>query len=64
MSAVLFFPFQAFSPIATVARKIIEKNGFSDKITVVGSRSTDVTNGMDKLSLVYIQFVFDVLTVR
>ena len=31
---------QAFKPIATVACDIVKKNGFGDKISVVGKRST------------------------
>lgn len=31
---------QAFKPIATVASDIVKKNGFGDKISVVGKRST------------------------
>ena len=34
--------FQAFGPIANVAKKIVEKNGFGEKISVIGKRSTDL----------------------
>ncbi|MGP1915371.1 MAG: hypothetical protein ACTS7I_02340 [Candidatus Hodgkinia cicadicola] len=36
---------QAFPPIAECARKVIAKNRFSDKIHVVGKRSTDMSVG-------------------
>lgn len=33
---------EAFGPIANVAKKIVEKNGFGEKISVIGKRSTDL----------------------
>ncbi|CAH1266922.1 PRMT7 [Branchiostoma lanceolatum] len=36
---------ECFKPMAGAARKIIQKNGFADKITVVPKRSTDMTAG-------------------
>ncbi|XP_071503684.1 protein arginine N-methyltransferase 7-like [Diadema antillarum] len=38
---------EAFMPIAEAAKKIIAKNGFGDKITVIPKRSTEVTVGPD-----------------
>ncbi|XP_071478071.1 protein arginine N-methyltransferase 7-like, partial [Diadema antillarum] len=38
---------EAFTPIAEAAKKIIAKNGFRDKITVIPKRSTEVTVGQD-----------------
>ena len=45
----LFYLNQAFEPIAKVAGEIIKKNGFSDKISVIGKRSTELTVGKGKL---------------
>lgn len=36
---------EAFSPISHIARKIIESNGFGDKIKIVNKHSTKVTVG-------------------
>ncbi|XP_066288284.1 protein arginine N-methyltransferase 7-like [Branchiostoma lanceolatum] len=36
---------ECFKPMAGAARKIIKKNGFADKITVIPKRSTDMTAG-------------------
>lgn len=33
---------QAFEPIAKVAEEIVKKNGFGDKISVIGKRSTEL----------------------
>ena len=41
----LFHLNQAFEPIAKVAGEIVKKNGFSDKIAVIGKRSTELTVG-------------------
>ncbi|XP_063970018.1 protein arginine N-methyltransferase 7-like isoform X1 [Lytechinus pictus] len=38
---------EAFPPIAEAAKKIIDVNGFADKITVISKRSTEVTVGPD-----------------
>ncbi|XP_077982657.1 protein arginine N-methyltransferase 7-like [Glandiceps talaboti] len=38
---------EAFHPMANVARKIIQNNGFADIITVIPKRSTDLTVGPD-----------------
>ena len=45
----LFYLNQAFEPIAQVASEIVRKNGFSDKISVIGKRSTELTVGKGKL---------------
>lgn len=45
----LFYLNQAFEPIAKVAGEIVKKNGFSDKISVIGKRSTELTVGKGKL---------------
>lgn len=37
---ISLFSTQAFQPIASVASDIVKKNGFGDKISVVGKRST------------------------
>ena len=34
---------QAFEPIAKVASEIVKKNGFGDKISVIGKRSTELS---------------------
>lgn len=34
---------QAFEPIAKVANEIVKKNGFGDKISVIGKRSTELS---------------------
>lgn len=36
---------EAFPPIAECAKKVIAKNGFSDKICVIGKRSTEMSVG-------------------
>lgn len=36
---------QVFKPMANAAVKIVEKNGFSDKIKVINKHSTEVTVG-------------------
>ncbi|CAK6975106.1 protein arginine N-methyltransferase 7 [Scomber scombrus] len=38
---------EVFKPMATAARSIVEKNGFSDKIKIINKHSTDVTVGPD-----------------
>ncbi|KAF4527562.1 hypothetical protein B566_EDAN016040, partial [Ephemera danica] len=38
---------EAFEPMAKCAREIIEKNGMSDRISVVGKRSTELKIGED-----------------
>ncbi|KAL9975281.1 hypothetical protein ACROYT_G012431 [Oculina patagonica] len=38
---------EAFEPIAKVASKIVKRNGFGDKISVIGKRSTELTTGKD-----------------
>lgn len=40
---------EAFQPMAKIAKKIIHENGFSDKITVVSERSTDVKASASKI---------------
>ena len=45
----LFYLNQAFEPITKVAGEIVKKNGFSDKISVIGKRSTELTVGKGKL---------------
>lgn len=37
--------FQVFKPMADAAVKIVEENGFSDKIKVINKHSTEVTVG-------------------
>lgn len=37
---------EAFSPTSLIARKIIEKNGFKDKIKIVNKHSTEVRVGV------------------
>ena len=46
----LFYLNQAFEPIAKVANEIVKKNGFSDKISVIGKCSTELTVGKGKLT--------------
>ncbi|ELW50360.1 Protein arginine N-methyltransferase 7 [Tupaia chinensis] len=41
------YPLQVFKPMADAAVKIVEKNGFSDKIKVINKHSTEVTIGPD-----------------
>ncbi|XP_078602740.1 protein arginine N-methyltransferase 7-like [Branchiostoma floridae x Branchiostoma japonicum] len=36
---------ECFKPMAGAARKIVKTNGFSDKITVIPKRSTEITTG-------------------
>ncbi|XP_064611177.1 protein arginine N-methyltransferase 7-like [Liolophura sinensis] len=38
---------EAFVPMAECARKLIQQNGFGDKITLIPKRSTEVTVGKD-----------------
>ena len=40
---------EVFKPMADAAVKIVEKNGFSDKIKVINKHSTEVTIGSGKL---------------
>lgn len=42
--------FQVFKPMADAAVKIVEKNGFSDKIKVINKHSTEVTVGPGKIN--------------
>ena len=44
--------FQAFEPIANVAKKIVKKNGFGDKISVIGKRSTELGLGKGEQKLI------------
>ena len=46
----LFYLNQAFEPIAKIADEIVKRNGFSDKISVIGKRSTELTVGKGKLT--------------
>lgn len=39
---------EAFSPVSNIARKIIRKNGFKDKIKIVNKHSTEVSVGQGK----------------
>ncbi|XP_008565341.1 PREDICTED: protein arginine N-methyltransferase 7 isoform X2 [Galeopterus variegatus] len=41
------YAIEVFKPMADVAVKIVEKNGFSDKIKVINKHSTEVTIGPD-----------------
>lgn len=41
------FAIEVFKPMADAAVKIVEKNGFSDKIKVINKHSTEVTVGPD-----------------
>ncbi|NXP18357.1 ANM7 methyltransferase, partial [Scytalopus superciliaris] len=41
------YAIEVFKPMANVAVKIVEKNGFSDKIKVINKHSTEVTVGPD-----------------
>lgn len=36
---------QVFKPTAEAARRIVQKNGFSEKIKIINKHSTDVTAG-------------------
>lgn len=48
---VFFFSnIQVFKPMADAAVKIVEKNGFSDKIKVINKHSTEVTIGSGKIN--------------
>ncbi|XP_029378432.1 protein arginine N-methyltransferase 7 [Echeneis naucrates] len=38
---------EVFKPMAEAAQRIVEKNGFSDKIKIINKHSTDVTVGQD-----------------
>ncbi|XP_068459183.1 protein arginine N-methyltransferase 7 [Clinocottus analis] len=38
---------EVFKPMAEAARRIVEKNGFSEKIKIINKHSTDVTVGPD-----------------
>uniref|UniRef100_A0A3B4TDD7 Protein arginine N-methyltransferase n=1 Tax=Seriola dumerili TaxID=41447 RepID=A0A3B4TDD7_SERDU len=38
---------EVFKPMAEAAQRIVEKNGFSDKIKIINKHSTDVTVGPD-----------------
>ena len=51
----LFYLSQAFEPIAKVASEIVKKNGFSDKISVIGKRSTELTVGKGKLTYINLE---------
>lgn len=54
---------EAFSPVSYVARKVIEENGFKDKIKVVNKHSTLVEVGlgkdMDEKANILVAEVFD-----
>lgn len=39
---------EAFSPVSHIARKVIEKNGFGQKIKIVNKHSTEVSVGVGK----------------
>ncbi|NXB52827.1 ANM7 methyltransferase, partial [Leucopsar rothschildi] len=41
------YAIEVFKPMANVAVKIVEKNGFSDKIKIINKHSTEVTVGPD-----------------
>ncbi|XP_075796455.1 protein arginine N-methyltransferase 7 isoform X2 [Pelodiscus sinensis] len=41
------YAIEVFMPMAVAAEKIVEKNGFSDKIKIINKHSTDVTVGPD-----------------
>lgn len=45
LSSHPFSGLQVFKPMADAAVKIVEKNGFSDKIKVINKHSTEVTVG-------------------
>ncbi|CAB3408158.1 unnamed protein product [Caenorhabditis bovis] len=50
---------EAFAPMADCAKKIIARNGFDDKITVISERSTDVTDIGGEAADVIVAEVFD-----
>lgn len=53
---------QAFEPIAKLASEIVKKNGFGDKISVIGKRSTELTTGKGKMmSLTFLKHEFKVV---
>ena len=56
----LFYLSQAFEPIAKVAGEIVKKNGFSDKISVIGKRSTELTVGKGKLTYLNLELSLNV----
>jgi type III protein arginine methyltransferase len=39
---------EAFSPVSHIARKIIEENGFKDKIRIINKHSTEIKVGEGK----------------
>ncbi|XP_069509791.1 protein arginine N-methyltransferase 7 isoform X2 [Ambystoma mexicanum] len=41
------YAIEVFKPMADVAKKIVEKNGFSDQIKIINKHSTEVTVGSD-----------------
>ena len=48
MHSFLIHEFQAFLPMAKTAEKIVECNGFKEKIKVVRKHSRDVTTDIGK----------------
>lgn len=42
---------QVFKPMADTAVKIVEKNGFSDKIKIINKHSTEVTVGPGEINV-------------
>lgn len=45
--AHLCYAVEVFQPMAEAARRIVEKNGFSEKIKIINKHSTEVTVGTD-----------------
>lgn len=54
---------EAFSPVSHIARKIIQQNGFKDKIKIINKHSTEVTVGegkdMEEKANILVAEVFD-----
>lgn len=52
---------EAYSPVTTVAREVITKNGFKDKIKIISKHSTKVSIGvdMDQKANILVAEVFD-----
>lgn len=46
---------EAFSPISVIAREIIAKNGFSDRIKIVNKHSTEVEVGPGKKKILLVE---------